>query len=170
VRPACALVACLAVSCLTGCSGGFFKAKGVLSSEGAWRNTWTQAPQGCTRDPEDGLPDERTHTLLTLLWQDPADRKPGTTTENRPPDAPSRLTFSRPWADPSQPVVATLETTHQPGIPLDASDCSTLTLETTEHPARRPLGRPTLSGTAVLDCRVKTGHLTGRMQFERCGY
>ena len=155
---------------MTGCSSGFFTGKGSMQSVGPYPNIWKHRPEGCTRDPFDGLPVGRSRSILTLLWGNPGLRDPHFGNPSTSPDAPLRLEFMHiPDARPGA-VAATLHTIDRAGILLDKSNCSKLELHTQEHPPVRAGGRPTISGQLELDCRANNSHLTATVQFERCEY
>jgi len=154
----------------TGCQSEFFSERGTMTSVGSWRNTWQWHPQGCTRDPFDGQPVGRSHSILTLLWENPGVRDAKLANPNLSPDAPLRLEFMPAPNASHGEVVATLHTIDNGGILLDNKVCSTLKFATQEHPALRRFGRPTLSGQLELDCRANASHITAHIDFERCEY
>lgn len=158
------------VLCASGCSGGFFTETGAMQSDGPYPNSWKWHPQGCTRDPFDGLPVGQSRSILTLLWANPGLRDAKLTNPLASPDAPLRLEFVPAAGEAPGAVAATLHTIHQAGILLDQSDCSKLELKTQEHPPARPGGRPTLAGQLELDCHANQSHLTAHIQFELCEY
>ena len=165
-------IAMLSVALLAsaGCRSGFFTERGTMQSEGRYPNIWKWPPQGCTRDPFDGLPVGKSRSILTLLWANPALRDANYGIPSRSPDAPLRLEFIlAPSAAPGA-VVATLHTIDKGGIVLDKSDCTTLDLHTQEHPPVHAGGRPTLSGQLELDCHANESHITASVQFEHCEY
>jgi hypothetical protein len=160
-----ALPICI-VLVLSGCNRDFFQAHGMLASRGSRIGSWSSTPEGCTRDPFDGLPPDQTTSIVTLLWEDPGIRNPLVNNRTSAPDAPSRLGFSRSPVG----VTARLETLRDAGIPLDSNVCRTLRLETEEHASRVPGGRPSLSGRMVLDCQAHGSQIVGDIQFENCHY
>jgi hypothetical protein len=165
-----AAVAVAVLVALTGCQSEFFSERGTMTSVGNYRNTWQWHPQGCTRDPFDGLPVGKSQSIVTLLWENPGLRDPSLANPNKAPDAPRRLEFMPAPGGPPGDVVATLHTIRHGGILLDKSVCGTLQLQTSEHPALHPGGRSVLSGELHLDCRANNSHITAHVQFERCEY
>jgi len=153
----------------TGCRPDHFTEHGNLRSQGNFRNTWLWHPQGCTRDPFDGLPVGQSRSIATLLWANPGLRNSKLSNPNHSPDAPLRLEMQAPEGQPDE-VVATLHSVDQGGILLDKTSCSTLTLHTQENPPNHAGGRPTLSGELQLDCRTDESHLTATIKFDRCEY
>jgi len=154
---------------ITGCRSEFFSESGTMASVGNYRNTWQWHPQGCTRDPFEGLPIGKSKSILTLLWENPGLRDSSLANPGSAPDAPLRLEFLPDPGAPDQ-VIASLHTIDRAGIPLNKAVCSTLRLRTREHPALHPAGRPTLSGELHLDCRANDSHLTAHIEFSRCEY
>ena len=154
----------------TGCQTDTFTEHGTMRSVGNYRNTWQWHPQGCTRDPFDGLPIGKSRSILTLLWENPGYRDPKLANPNHAPDAPLRLEFMPARGDESGQVAATLHTIDTGGVLLDNSDCSTLKLQTQEHAAGVTGRRPTMSGELELDCHANDSHITAKVQFERCEY
>jgi hypothetical protein len=165
-RAACVSLALLA----TGCRNDIFTEHGSLRSHGNYHNTWDWHPQGCTRDPFDGLPVGQSKSIATLLWAHPGLRSLKWADVFWNPDAPLRLEFLPARDGEPGDVVATLHTAQYGGILLDKKVCSTLKLHTQEHPASYPGGRPTLSGELELDCHANDSHITGNIQFKRCEY
>ena len=102
MRPSRIILTLAAALALSGCGRGFFTAHGTVASEGTRRNTWRSTPQGCTRDPFDGLPADKSQSIATLLWADPATRDPKIDNRDTAPDAPMRLAFSH--ANPASDV------------------------------------------------------------------
>ena len=153
----------------TGCRSDHFTQHGNLRSQGNFRNTWQWHPQGCTRDPFDGLPVGQSRSIATLVWANPGLRNSRLSNPNNAPDAPLRLEMLAPDGQPGE-VVATLHTVDQGGILLDKNSCSRLTLHTQENPPDHAGGRPTLSGQLQLDCRTNESHLTANIKFDRCEY
>ena len=160
----------IAILALTGCSNGFFAEKGSMQSVGPYPNTWKHKPQGCTRDPFDGLPVGKSKSILTLLWANPGLRDPLFGPPGHSIDAPLRLEFEPAPEEAPGTVRATLHTIDQAGLILDKSNCSKLELNTQEHAPVRPRGRPTLSGQLELDCHANNSHITASVQFDRCEY
>ena len=153
-----------------GCQSDTFTEHGSLRSEGNYRNTWQWHPQGCSRDPFDGLPVGQSRSIATLLWANPGLRNSKLSNKDHSPDAPLRLEMLAPRDGPPGQVVATLHTVDQGGILLVQKSCSKLTLQTQENPPDHTGGRPTLSGQLQLDCRTKESHLSGNITFDRCEY
>ncbi len=163
--------ACLSLLLLaTGCRSDHFTQRGSLRSQGNYRNTWQWHPQGCTRDPFDGLPVGQSRSIATLLWANPGLRNSKLSNPNNSPDAPLRLEMLAARDAQPDEVMVTLHTVDQGGILLDKTSCSTLNLQRHENPPDHPGGRPTLSGELQLDCRANQSRITGKMQFERCEY
>jgi len=154
----------------TGCRPKIFSVHGGLRSQGSFRNTWQWRPQGCSRDPFDGLPTGESKSIATFLWAHPGLRKQMIGEQSGAPDAPLRLELL-PTRD-GQPgdVVATLHTVQHGGILLDKKACATLNLKRQERPADHAGGRPTLSGELQLDCQANDSHITADLKFERCEY
>jgi hypothetical protein len=150
----------------TGCGRGFFTVHGSLANQGGPGNTWRTTPEGCTRDPFDGKPSDKSTSILTLLWQNPAIRNPHLTDPYKSPDAPLRLEFSRSTTG----VTATLHTRKRAGIALNASDCTLLRLDTEEHPPRRANSLPSLSGTLALQCHANRSDISADLTFTGCQY
>jgi hypothetical protein len=152
----------------TGCQPSF-RANGNVSSAGpAGKDNWRSAPQGCTRDAFDGLPPDKTRSIVTFLWEDPGMREPKMQNWWVAPDSPMRLEFSR--ADSGPGISATLHTRYKAGIPLDPAVCGTFRLQTYEQLATAPATRPSLSGELALDCRVEGNHINASVRFEHCEY
>ena len=161
-------LALLALLSITGCSRGFFTARGVLSSDGGTFGHWSAKPQGCSRDPIDSRPSATSASIASFFWENPADHDINLRDQNAPraPDAPLRLDFLTEKGG----VIARFETVKTAGTRLDPTVCTTLSLQTNESPATYANGRPTLAGTVHLDCRLKGSHLTGNFQFRRCEF
>jgi hypothetical protein len=160
----------IAALVVTGCSSGFFTERGTMRSDGSYLNTWKWHPQGCTRDPFDGLPVSKSKSILTLVWGSPALGDAHFFRNGHSRDAPLRLEFVPDPSEGPGVVSATLQTLDQAGILLDKSDCSKLELKTQEHAPAHAGGRSTLSGQLQLDCHANQSHLTASVQFERCEY
>ena len=154
----------------TGCNSDAFTEQGALRSQGNFRNTWQWHPQGCTRDPFDGLPVGKSKSIVSLLWENPGLRDIKLANPNWSPDAPLRLDFEPAASGNPGELQATLHTIDSGGYLLDKSVCSTLKLQTQEHPASHPGGRPTLSGVLELDCSAHDSHITATIQFQNCEY
>jgi len=165
-----AAVALAMLLAATGCNSEFFSERGTMTSAGSWRNTWRWHPQGCTRDPFDGLPLGKSKSIVTLVWMDAGARDPSLANSNTSPDFPLRLEIESAQDGTPGRVVATLNTRDHVGILLDSSVCTALRLQTQEHPALRPSGRPTLSGELELDCRATDSRIAAHIAFERCEY
>ena len=166
VRAASLLLLWLAI----GCKRDAFTEHGSVRSRGNYRNTWQWHPQGCTRDPFDGLPVGESKSIATLLWAPPGLHKSLHGDQSNAPDAPLRLELLAARDGQPDDVVATLHTVHRGGILLDKMVCTTLKLHTQEHPADHAGGRPTLSGELQLDCHANDSHITANIQFEQCKY
>lgn len=160
----------VAVLAATGCQSGFFSERGTMASDGPYPNTWKWHPQGCTRDPFDGLPVGQSKSIVTLLWANPGLRDPSLSIPSKSPDAPLRLEFMPVPGQAPGAVVGTLHTIDKGGILLDKSDCSKLELKTRENPPLPPDSRPSLSGQLELDCHANQSHITASVQFEHCQY
>jgi hypothetical protein len=153
---------------VTGCEPSF-RAHGNVSSVGpASKDNWRSTPQGCTRDPFDGRPPDKTRSILTLLWEDPSMRDPKFYDTGTAPDSPMRLEFSR--ADSVSQISATLHTRYKAGVPLDTRVCSAFHLTTHEQPAQLPTTRPSLSGELALDCQAAGNHIAASVRFQGCEY
>ena len=159
-----ALLACLA---LTGCDH-YFAASGVVTGHGGALGTWSSTPEGCSRDPFDGLPASESSSVVTLLWDDPGIRDP-LRDLHRPtaPDAPLRLEIAR---TPESGYTMQLNTVKTQGNRFDSHTCSRLIVDTRETPKAIPEGRPTLAGTVRFDCPTEGGHVTADVHFKRCEY
>jgi len=151
---------------LTGCNR-YFAAKGVVASPEGHLGAWSSTPQGCTRDPFDGLPISQTSSILTFLWEDPGTydplRGPHRLTA---PDAPMRLTLAH--AGPAYAIQ--IDTVKTEGTHFQSTACTTFALDTHETPKTIPEGRPTLSGSLRFDCRANSSHITADIHFQRCQY
>ena len=168
-RPSLVLLALAITAGLIGCGPPGFRAHGEVASAGPDdRDNWRSPPQGCSRDPFDSLPPDKSKSILTFVWEDPGMRDPKVDNTWAAPDAPMRLEFSRSDAPPG--VSATLHTRYKAGIPLDRRVCSTFHLETHEQPAKPPATRPLLAGELALDCRADGNHITANVRFEHCKY
>jgi hypothetical protein len=176
-----------------GCSRGFFQVSGVVSSEHGVLGTWEATPDGCSRDPLDGLSAARTRTLATFIWE-PKDRRDrhqkslrhGLLEHGWLYATPRRLEISRlppGWTNPFPQPVQTL--THPaPGPPLLASmstqgisgvawtntSCTVLQLDTKEEKPGIARGRPALGGTLRMDCTAQGSHITADLHFSRCDF
>lgn len=153
-----------------GCNSDTFTEQGAMRSQGNYRNTWQWHPQGCTRDPFDGLPVGNSKSIVSLIWENPGFRDVKLSNPNWSPDAPLRMDFEPARSGDRGEVQATLHTIDTGGILLDKSVCSTLKLQTQEHAAGQAGGRPTLSGELELECRVHDSHMTATIQFQGCEY
>ncbi len=157
----------LALLGLTGCSH-YFHATGTLASDGGEIGTFRSTPEGCSRDPADGLPASMSSTVLTFLWEDPAVRDIRLRDNHRQaaPNAPLRLEISRQGGA----YVLTLNAVKSVGTRLDGNTCTTLRVDTQEGPPSVAEGRPTLGGTVQLECGVAGSHIMADIRFERCEY
>lgn len=154
----------------TGCRSDAFTEHGSVRSEGSYGDTWQWHPQGCSRDPFDGLPMGQSKSIATLLWAPPGLRNSKFANVFHSPDAPLRLELLPTRDGEPGDVVATLYTVHRGGILLSKTACSTLKLQTQEHPADHAGGRPTLSGELQFDCHANDSRLTADIEFARCEY
>jgi hypothetical protein len=163
-----ARAALLLLLSISGCSRGFFTARGVLTSDGGTFGHWSSKPQGCSRDPIDSRPSATSASIASFFWEDPAAHHITLRDQNAPhaPDVPLRLDLLREDGT----ITARFQTVKTPGTRLDATVCTTLAIQTTESPATYTNGRPTLSGTVQLDCRLKGSHLTGNFHFQNCEF
>ncbi len=157
---------CLVLA-LTSCYRYVFAAHGTVASNGGTLGPWNSKPQGCSRDPQDGLPIGQSATLFTFLWEDPASHDPARE-QNRAiaPDAPKRLDLTHTASG----LTATLDTVKTHGTVFDSSNCSLLRADTQEHKPDIREGKPSLAGHLQMDCRVQSSHLTADVTFTRCEY
>ena len=158
--------ACLA---LTGCSRHFFSVRGEIGTNGPAFGQWASAPQGCSRDPIDGLPDGSTDTLATFFWQDPAVSNPMLRDHRMAhvPDAPDRVNLLR---SPTGGYAVRVKTVETGGWLIHPEDCTRLDVETHEQKPAFAGGRPSLAGTIHFDCRVKQSRVFADLAFSRCDY
>jgi hypothetical protein len=154
---------------VTGCWREPFRAQGTLASDGPGRTyRWRSTPQGCTRDPFDGLPPNRSKSIVTLLWQNPGVRDPKLDNRDTAPDAPLRLDFSRTDSAPGHS--ATLHTILKAGVRLDPGACGSFHFRTYEESADPPGGPSALGGEVAFDCRVDGSRYTADVHFHGCEY
>ena len=152
---------------VTGCERHYFKATGALTSDGGRLFAWTRPVQGCSPDPLDGLPPNKSSTLFTLYWDNPVDRDKEVRHNAPPENLLQRLEVFRT----RDGLAGSLRTTLiAPDTVLDSSVCSTFHATTSPGDPVIAGGRPTLSGTLDLDCRVDDSHLTAHVRFSGCEY
>jgi len=137
-----------------------------MASDGGGLGRWRARPQGCTLDRFDGLPANRSSSVVAFVWADPALGHPLNEQRYVRPDAPLRLEISHAGSESAPTVVADLHTLRKAGVRLDANVCTTLRFNAAEHGP----GRPTLAGTLDLDCTVDRSHITATLQFEHCAF
>ena len=167
MRPLALVLAAL----LTGCTSTAFHATGAVANDGpVLRDTYSSVPQGCTRDPFDGLPLGKSSSIAAFVWEEPGLRDSSVDNRYTAPDAPMRLEFSHVSPDPSTPIVATLHTRYKAGIPLNARVCASFQFTSEEHPPHAPETRPSLSGAFTLDCHIKGDHITADVHFDHCDF
>ena len=138
-----------------------------MASHGGALGTWRTTPEGCTRDPFDGLPASESTSVLTFLWDDPGIRDP-LRDLHRPTelDLPLRLQVARAAGGYS----LQLDNVKTRGTHFDSGTCATLTVETHETPRTLPEGKPTLAGSIRFDCPTDGGRVTADIHFQRCEY
>ena len=157
---------CLVLS-FTGCFHYVFSAHGTVASDGGPLGQWSSKPQGCSRDPQDGLPIGQTASLFSFFWEDPASSDPAREQHMKTaPDAPMRLDLART----SSGLTATLDTVKTRGTTLDQSTCSLLQADTQQHKPDIRDGKPTLAGRLQMDCHAGNSHVTADVTFTRCEY
>jgi hypothetical protein len=149
-----------------GCAPGRFRVQGEVAATGWPITDWHSKPDGCTRDPFDGLPEDKTGSILTFIWEDPLLAHP--VKHDREPEAPYRLEWEHS-RDTGQ-LQATLHTRYNAGLLLQAQHCSRLSLRTEQHPGAVPGEKTSLSGEMHLDCRSGPAHITGDLRFQNCQY
>ncbi len=153
---------------LGGCERHFFKSQGVITSDGGELAAWSRPVQGCSPDPLDGMPPDKSSTVFTFYWDNPVERDVLNMKRIIPPrNLLERLEITR------QPngLQATMKTAKLPNdTVLDSSDCSTLKATTARGKPVIAGGRPSVDGTLDLDCRVGGSHLTASVQFTGCEY
>jgi hypothetical protein len=156
------LMACLA---LTGCR--YFAASGDVASSGGDLGAWRSSPEGCSRDPFDGLPQGKSRSVLVFLWNDPSERDP-LRDLHRPtaPDAPMRLELE------SVPTGYNLklDTVKTEGTRFDSRACSSFAVDVHETAPDIREGKPTLAGTVRFSCPANGGTLSADVRFKRCDY
>ncbi len=162
-----ALLIC-AAGLLAGCERRFFRSDGVISSDGGALAAWSRPFQGCSPDPLDGLPPEKSSTVFTFYWDNPVERDVLHMRRLTPPrNLLERLEITRKPGG-FRGVMKTAKI--QPDIVLDSSDCSTFKATTSKGKPVIAGGRPTVDGTLDLDCRVAGSHLTASVRFTGCEY
>lgn len=171
----CALLLTLA---LCGCHPRFYAARGTVQSEGGPLGHWSLRPDGCSLAPFDGLPADRSSSVVEFIWQH---GRPSLWTskgvENRWIQAPWMLDISRApdssgaadTSDASARITASLklERTVDP-VPLNASVCKELRLDRHPGPPVVPGGPPSLAGHLLMDCTVQGSHVTADVVFRGC--
>jgi len=173
--PAALLLSLVAAPGLAGCGLDFFNIHGTMASDGGGLGRWRARPEGCSRDPFDGRPPDKSTSIVVFVWEDP--RVHHYVNEQRyvRPDAPlrleiSRLDLSHSAAESGPAIVADLHTLRKPGVRLDGGVCRTLRFETVDQPPTLAHPRPSLAGHLDLDCTVLDSHITAALQFEHCQY
>ena len=153
---------------LLGCHRGLFNAKGQVGTDGPAFGTWASPPQGCSRDPMDGLPDSQTSTLATFFWEDPADHNIMLRDHHMDvvPDAAQQLNLIRVPGGYS----VRIKTVQTAGTLLTAKDCSTFKIDTHEQPAGFAGGRPALGGEVHLECSYQQSRVFANFTFDRCDF
>ena len=152
-----------------GCNRHTPAVQGLLASSGGELGTWSSQPAGCSRAPFDGLPVDKSRSMVTFLWQDQTLMIATRQTHNDPTtlQAPVRLELAREDVG----YVASLATAKTDAATrLDAHVCSVLRLESRQAAKVIREGKPTLTGRLQLDCTVKGGHLTADLRFAGCGF
>jgi hypothetical protein len=158
-----ALLACLA---LAGC-GRYFSASGTVASSGGDLGVWRQTPEGCSRDPFDGLPAAESSSVLSFLWNDPSVRDPlRDLHRSTAPDFPMRLELARV---PTGYTVR-LDTVKTQGTHFDSRACTSFSVEVHQAPPDIAEGKPTLAGRVRFICPANGGTLTADVRFKRCDY
>lgn len=157
---------CLVLS-LTGCYRYIFSARGTVASDGGTLGQWDSQPQGCSRDPQDGLPIGQTASVFSFFWEDPASHDPARDQHRAiAPDAPMRFDLARTASG----FTATFNTVKTHGTVLDSSTCSVLRADTEQHKPDVRDGKPNLAGHLQMDCRTQGSHITADVTFTRCEY
>lgn len=152
---------------LTGCERHFFQPHGDLVLDDAPFGSWHGPVQGCIRAPSHPLVPSRAKTIVSFLWVKPTNDDERTARHLPQYNAPVELDV----AQQDGQFTGTLSTYYTPlGDPLDARSCRTLSLTTQEDTPELAGGRPTLSGTLDLDCRIRSAHITAHIQFSGCEY
>ncbi len=160
--------ALLSLLLLTGCEHRFFSVSGSVTSDGGGLGEWKSSPAGCSRDPLDGAPANRSNTVATFLWQDPRiEARIENIDEVAIPDAPLRLEVRKAEGG----LNAILYTIKVNGpIALDPSVCSQISLDSHEIKPQIKGGHPALAGRLRLDCQVRESHLKANMRFSGCEF
>jgi hypothetical protein len=150
--------------------------RGVVSSSGAFLDTWSAAPDGCVLNPPDQMnPQNRTPSgepvpSLSILWDDVTLHDPIRGTNWLiVPDAPVRLDLTRPPGSGDRPnmLLTTVKTVDPEEI--DPLSCRELKLVTWAESPLVKGAQPTVGGTLDLDCTTPARHLTAHLKFDRCG-
>ena len=160
-----ALVALLALG-ITGCQTSFYTAHGSLASDGGKLGRWDMRPQGCSLAPFDGLPRAQSHSVAEFVWQRGRTvRKTESGIVNPWEQGPQILDIAR---TPSGVTASfTLVQTKEPVV-LDASNCTTLDINTRPGPPAIPGGPPSAQGEFHMDCTTHRSHLTANLEFRGC--
>ncbi len=161
-----ASLAC-AVSLLSGCEERFFKAQGVVASDGGQLSSWSRPVQGCSPDPLDGQPVGKSATLFTLYWDNPEHRRDEPKRKLPPGNQLKSIQIARLPDGLAGSVKTTLLDSD---VELNGKVCSTLQATTTPGKPVIAGGKPTVDGTLDLDCRVADSHLTASVRFTGCEY
>ena len=154
--------------CLTlpGC-GSYFTASGKIASSGGDLGTWRESPEGCSRDPFDGLPAGESSTILTFLWNDPGVRDPlRDLHRSTAPNFPMRLEVARAPTG----YTLKLDTVKTKATEFDSRTCTSFVVETQEAAPDIREGKPTLAGSVRFSCPANGGTLTADVRFKRCDY
>jgi hypothetical protein len=123
---------------------------------------------GCSRDPQDGLPEGQSSTIAAFLWDDKLSRDPRYQRHSAgAPNIPGRLEISHAGSG----FAGVFESQKPPAsTPLDDTVCSTLQMTTYEGKPIIKGGKPTLEGTLRMDCKVAGSHLSGELHFSGCEF
>ena len=161
VRPI-ALLSCFLFAA-AGCGPTFYSAKGTIASSGGQLDPWSATPIACSRDEFDG----DSSKLITMTFRPPVSNDPDRNLHrDTAPDFPIQLHIAKNGPG----LMGVLDTRKlMEGLPLDSSNCKTLTLNRKERSASMGDFHPTLDGELVLDCTVKQSHITGDVTFKKCG-
>ena len=158
-------IACFAVCIVTAGCGRYFFASGKVASSGGDMGAWRSTPQGCSRDPFDGLPPGASSSVLTFLWNDPAVRDP-LRDQHRVPDTPMRLELERV---PTGYTIK-MDTVKTHGTEFDSRTCNRFAVDVHEAAPDIPEGKPTLAGSVRFSCPAAGGNLMADVRFKRCDY
>ncbi len=153
---------------LAGCERHFLKSEGVITSDGGALAAWSRPVQGCSPDPLDGLPPERSSTLFTFYWDNPVERDTLNMKRIIPPrNLLERLEVTRE----RDGLQATMKTAKLPNDTVfNSSNCTVL--KATKGPGKPVIagGRPTVDGMFEMDCRAAGSHVTASVRFTGCEY